>query len=266
MTTGTANRESKLYGLRYITSYAHQLHQFGETDDDLLDQILFLGLMAKAGGKKKSQLGQDMFALAMNGFMRGGYFVEVGAHHSSQLSNTWLLEKEYGWQGLLLEPNPSAHEDLRVERSARLVPKAAWNRSGDRLTFNATADSALSMLADLKQTDKHDRSNFKALDVETITLDDACAQNGAPNTIHYISIDVEGAEVEVLDGLDLRKRDVRAFTIEFNHDEARLAAYDERLVAAGYRRVLDIVSDFDAWYVKAQHYEAWRNGIVFPGI
>ena len=266
MAENKANPEAKLYGLRYISTYAHELNRLGQRDVDLADQILLLALMTGGGLGRKSQLGQEIFALAMNGFMTGGYFVEVGAHHSSQLSNTWLLEKKHGWRGLLLEPNPEAWEELRQQRSAALVGKAAWNKSGERLTFNAVADSALSRLEGLPQSDEHDRSNFHSVEVETITLNDALAESGAPKLINYMSIDVEGAEIQVLDGLDLREWQVRALTIEFNHDKERLAAYDQRLLAAGYLRVFDIISDFDAWYVKGPELAAWRKDIRMTGL
>jgi FkbM family methyltransferase len=261
-----SNQEARLFGLRYISAYLADLQRFGESDPEFLDQLLFQALVCRGTHKKRSQLGQDIFAIAMNGFARGGFFMEVGAHHSSQLSNSWLLEKEFGWSGILVEPNPVAHADLAAERSAKLVGKAAWHVSGRRLTFNAVADTALSTLKDIAPADQHDRSNFKAITVETITLDDILEQNGAPDVIHYISIDVEGAEIQVLDGLDIGKRDIRAFTIEFNHDKQRLRAYDDRLLAAGYLRVLESVSDFDAWYVKPPQYEEWRSRMALPEI
>ena len=49
----------------------------------------------------KSQLKQDIFVLLETGFKRNGFFVEFGATNGIDLSNTYLLEKRFGWNGIL---------------------------------------------------------------------------------------------------------------------------------------------------------------------
>ena len=54
--------------------------------------------------KSRSQLRQDLFVLSQLDFKRNGYFVEFGATNGFNLSNTHLMEKEFGWTGILAEP------------------------------------------------------------------------------------------------------------------------------------------------------------------
>ena len=51
-----------------------------------------------------SQLGQEIFVLSRLGWKRNGYYVEFGATDGRTLSNTWLVDRQFGWRGILAEP------------------------------------------------------------------------------------------------------------------------------------------------------------------
>jgi hypothetical protein len=60
-----------------------------------------------------SQLRQDLFVLTELNFMRDGFFVEFGATNGQDLSNSYILEKEFNWKGILSEPAISWQKDLK---------------------------------------------------------------------------------------------------------------------------------------------------------
>ena len=63
-----------------------------------------------------SQLGQDLTVLKFYNDKRDGYFIELGASDGITLSNTYLLEKEFGWKGICAEPVPVKYEALCKNR------------------------------------------------------------------------------------------------------------------------------------------------------
>ena len=85
----------------------------------------------------KSQLKQDLFVLLQTNFKHNGFFVEFGATNGIDFSNTHLLEKEFGWSGILAEPAKVWHRELQSEATAKCLVvlnahavSAAWRSQG----------------------------------------------------------------------------------------------------------------------------------------
>jgi FkbM family methyltransferase len=200
-------------------------------------------------GKSHAQLLQDVFACLMSNEKHRGYFVEVGVGDGVWLSNTKMLERDYQWSGLLVEPNRDSHASIRAHRTAKLAVEAAYAKGGQNVTFSSRTDvgefsGISSHLESSRKTE-----NSRIYDVVTSTLDDLLTAANAPSQIDFISIDTEGSELEVLEGLSLDRWKVTAFAIEHNHHPAKILALDNRLIPLGYRRVFSDVSQFDAWYI-----------------
>lgn len=63
------------------------------------------------------QLMQDIFVLMATGGKRGGTYLEIGAWHSENISNTVLLEREFGWSGVSVEIDPRKAEEFASNRA-----------------------------------------------------------------------------------------------------------------------------------------------------
>lgn len=196
----------------------------------------------------KSQLLQDVFCLMAAAERKGGFFVEVGVGNGSDLSNTYMLEKHFGWSGILVEPNTSYHDSIRSQRSVILDPRAATSRSGDFLMFEEMMDAGMrSRLAGTSTDDAP--GEIKKYQVETASLDDILDGHGAPEVIDYLSIDTEGNEIDVLSGFSLKKRRVNILTIEHNFEPGKVDKLKSIFDAHGYVAVFEDVSLFDLWLV-----------------
>lgn len=194
-----------------------------------------------------SQIHQDLFALAQVDFKEGGYFVEFGATDGKSLSNTYLMERDFGWTGILAEPSRGWHDALRGNRKAIIETRCVWKETGRKLEFTQArreVNSAISNYASTK-----DKLRGSSYEVETISLNDLLAENSAPAHMDYLSIDTEGSEFEILQSLDFDRWSFRVMTVEHADRPERQDIYD-LLTSKGYRRVLQEVSWFDDWYVK----------------
>lgn len=221
----------------------------------LFDRDLLLALSKRVDTKRlckyfvysKSQIRQDLFVLAALNFKRKGFFVEFGATDGVNLSNTHILEKVFGWEGILAEPATCWHEKLKTNRNTPTSTKCVWSRSGEKILFNEVAE--LSTIDTFTESDWHDRHAGQRYEVETISLNDLLDQYNAPREIDYLSIDTEGSEFDILDNLDWNKYSFNVITCEHNFTSQREKIFD-LLTSHGYTRVLKELSQFDDWYIK----------------
>lgn len=226
------------------------------TETELADTARFLTSvvgMAQRGVRPKSQLLQECFALAWNG-PSPETFVEVGAAGPEFLSNTFVLQSEYGWGGLLVEPNPEFARGLlsRVSESVRIAEVAAGSRGDIEFVVAGELSSSVDMLpADASQQIRAKMiRDSGVIRVSRIPLDDLLLEHfqGISN-IGFLSIDVEGAEQDVLDSIDWERWSFNAISVENNFRRTFEKHCDEALLKRGYRRVLSRISGWDSWYV-----------------
>ena len=207
--------------------------------------------LLKVLGKSKSQLRQDLFVLSELDFKGAGFFVEFGATNGIDLSNTHLLEKEFGWTGILAEPAKCWHQDLRANRNSHIDTDCVWRDSNSILNFNEVDSAELSTINSYSSADHHQESRRegKTYDVKTISLVDLLKKYDAPRLIDYLSIDTEGSEFEILNSFDFDKYEFKIITCEHNFTSKREEIF-MLLTSKGYVRKFEKLSKFDDWYVK----------------
>lgn len=199
----------------------------------------------------RAQILQDLWVSYETGRKTGGYFVEIGAGDGMNLSNTYYLETQLGWTGLLAEAAKGFHGPLRANRRCTIDERCVWSATDEELVFNETPYRELSTIDSLSAADSHgaSREAGSRYPVKTVTLNDLLAGAGAPSTIDYLSIDTEGSEFEILSAFDFSRFDVRLITVEHNFTANRQRIFD-LLTAQGFERRLEAFSQFDDWYVR----------------
>jgi FkbM family methyltransferase len=170
-----------------------------------------------------------------------GYFVEVGANEPRLRSQTWHLEQS-GWTGLLIEPQPDLACELRAMRMAKVFAIACSSPENAGRTLPLHVAGPLSSL---------DRSGMApgatpeaVIEVPVRTLDSILEEAQAPERFDFLSIDVEGHEIEVLHGFDIKRWQPRLILLE---DHVADLSKHRYLSAAGYRIVRRYENN--GWYV-----------------
>ncbi len=214
------------------------------------------------GEDARSQIGQDALVVLATGGLHGGYFVEAGAAGGADLSNTYLLEKRFGWRGVLVEPARGWHDPLALNRpGTRVDHRALWSRSGESLLFLEPPDSNLATLEPLAESDGHARDRRRAggrsYEVKTVGLDDLLLEHGAPTVVDYLSLDTEGSEADVLEGFSFVGHEIRVLTVEHNFVADRRERVRRVLARQGYVQVGEAISSFDDWYVCGDAAKKW---------
>lgn len=162
----------------------------------------------------KSQLGQDVHVLHnIYKSKKNGYFVEVGAYDGIEYSNTYLMERDYGWKGILIECNPRWFSSIYQNRDSIFMPYAVYNENNKILEFYDTGHG----LSGLVETNHH-YSNQRAqvIQVMTKTLTQILDNANAPSFIEFLSLDTEGSEYEILRTHDFDKYKFGYICVEHN--------------------------------------------------
>jgi FkbM family methyltransferase len=215
------------------------------------DQSMFINYCLKNIGWSRGQFLQDLWVAYELKNRRGGYFVEFGGADGVKFSNSYALETEFGWSGIVAEPARVWYPALRRNRACFVEDRCVWTTTGETVTFNQPAIAVHSTIDAFSASDRlaHTRVDGERYDVETVSLNDLLAHWRAPRRIDYLSIDTEGSELDILKAFDFDQWELRLITVEHNHSDQRQPLHDF-LTSKGYARKFEKLSNVDDWYVK----------------
>lgn len=177
-----------------------------------------------------SQIGQDRW-VAEKVFpgVRDGYFVDVGSADGILYSNTWALEQR-GFTGICIDPFP-VNTDTRT---CQLFREAVDSESGRKVQFAKAG--VLGGITDYLDRWKSVAGNAETVELTTVTLRDILQRAHAPSFIHFMSLDIEGAELEALRGFPFESYSLGSLAIEHNYEEPKRTNIERFLKEKGYTR------------------------------
>jgi FkbM family methyltransferase len=138
---------------------------------------------------------------------KNGFYIECGANDGVDQSNTWHFEKFKNWHGILIEAHPEIFRELKKNRNKRniLVNKFLVSNNYKSQTVNISNNDL---------TSKFNTADEGSSLSTPITLTEVLKKNNVPKLIDLFSLDVEGYEFEVLEGIDFENYKFKYFLIE----------------------------------------------------
>lgn len=182
-----------------------------------------------------------------------GFFVEAGANDGFQQSNTYYFEKLRGWNGVLVEPVPELAAECRKNRRGPVVEAALVAEDTPGATVPIRFAGLMSVLANTTDStidpEQHVSTGLElqhlprsyTVEVPARTLSAILDELGVIREIDLLSLDVEGAELGVLQGIDWRRHAPRFICVE-----VRQAEQLESLLCPRYERC-EIMTEFDEY-------------------
>lgn len=193
--------------------------------------------------QSKSENGQDLFALFSNKYKQVGTFLEFGAYDGVTFSNTFLLEKQLNWSGVLIDPIPRHFEEMKMNRDCISIHAAVTPNKKKFVKILESPASILSKpISKRSVTDKTHR-------VPAFTLTEIIDKYFSSTSLDFLSIDVEGEDLEILASVDLSKYEINSISVEHNNriDSEELLKY---MKESGYELVWKEYSGNDFWFVR----------------
>lgn len=151
-----------------------------------------------------SQEGEDLILARYFGYQAKGFYVDVGAHHPLRFSNTQIFY-DRGWRGVNIDAMPGSMAAFRKHRARDVNIEVGVDEKPGRLQFHVFNEPALNTFdpAVAKQHEGGPYTLREIVEVEVLPLNQILARHvPAGQAIDFLSVDVEGRDVAVLQSND----------------------------------------------------------------
>ncbi|XP_023321595.1 uncharacterized protein LOC111696271 [Eurytemora carolleeae] len=199
------------------------------------------------------QFGQPRFLdmVIFKGKVKNGFFIEAGADDFESDSNSVYFELKHDWSGILVEPNPTIFT-LGLSKGRKAWSAGTCLGLTDKPSISHFSQKAIEDGMAGLVPEENDNS-FK---IQCFPLYSLILATGN-RTVNYLSLDIEGAEFQVLKSIPWNKVDIEVLTVETNHAGQIFPGSQEELrqymKEKGY--VLAYTVDIDDVFVRKDLYE-----------
>lgn len=198
----------------------------------------------------KSQNLQDLITLDLFGFKRKGVFIEAGACDGVLNSNSFFLEKNFEWTGLLVEPIREYYKKLKQNRDVATANVALSQVNNKEVDFLVAANKDLSTIRGYEKNDYHsdNRASYNVIKVISKTLDEIIEEKLQTFEIDFLSLDTEGSEYDIIKAVDFLKHKINVICVEHNLSSNRNLIHNH-LLKNNYKKLETPFLEIDDFYI-----------------
>lgn len=164
-----------------------------------------------------AQEGEDLILLRLFGNTHRGFYVDVGAHHPYRFSNTCALHLR-GWRGINIDANPAAIDGFRKHRPQDINLCVGIAETAGNLTFHRFNEPALDTFDPALAAERSALPNYRLVErseMKVSRLDEVLAEHlPTGQGIDFLSVDVEGLDLQVLKSNDWVRFRPRVLSVE----------------------------------------------------
>lgn len=193
-------------------------------------------------------------------YNQNSFFIEAGAHDGVTQSNTLKLEKEFGWNGLLIEPGPNLVARCKINRNVLIEHSALVNKDYNSSTIcgNFLSDSPISSIDvppeyflnnELLVTEFQHRSSQYQINVPANTLEVLLLKHNI-QYIDFFSLDIEGYELDILKDFNFNKFTINTMLIETANRPFYQILTRDYLDGCGFKFIKQITGNDDFFVRK----------------
>lgn len=233
----TNNKQKENLALGIISNYI-------KNSEDQKKLLNFLPL-------SESNSQSDFFVLSVLQQKKNGIFVEFGGMDGKLYSNTYMLEKQFDWDGLIIEPSRQFHKSLIKNRKCELSFSCLSDKDDETVIFNELPHG-LSTINKFSSSDakSEKRKNGNLYELKTIKLETLLNKINFNKKIDFMSIDTEGSEFEILKNFNFNKYSIKIICVEHNFNHLKRKALFNLLSNNKFTRVMENFSRNDDWYIN----------------
>lgn len=207
-------------------------------------------------------------------FPRPGTFLEIGCWDGELISQTAYLERARGWSGVCVDPFPRNFGNRNCIVCARAISRDGQPRAFLKVTTDRRYGGDVSYFSGFKESVLRginwpliqEHCDYEEIQVETITIGQLYELYALPEYIEFLSVDIEGGELEIFQSIDFNRYRFGLIAFEHNMDQDVQGAIGAILGRHGYQLLeswmLDDLYIFSRSHWLANEYRKWVAALL----
>lgn len=196
---------------------------------------------------------------------KNGFFVDIGANHPFKYSNSYFFESELNWNGICIEPQEKMYKLLKDNRKSIILNKGVYNKK-TVLKFCTTVNELSGIIETYepkhierinREAMQNNKKNHEITEIEVDTLENIFNEYNV-KVVDYVSLDTEGSELEILQGINYDKVKINLIDVEDNYPNSEKSKQiNEFLLNKGFDYIGNI--QWDRIYLNKNKKFSWEK-------